>query len=301
MEEQNNPIGNNKKTILEDQNTLCSCHNNKISLGILIGVLTCLSIFGLMILINHIMYPSSATSAAGLDTNKLAVEVNAVNNILTWGSFIVAVLTIAAAVFGIAGFIQLKSSINHRLAEEKRTATLFRTNVTNRVDTIEGSIKEFKEGIEQFKRITSSQIDETNNSNKEFLDLSNQRINSIEDNHCRFSHRMEAEDRHIVKTIIHILKSVSLIANQIGGEEAKRILSDQLHSIHITTLYRTYPNNDEGTASVIKAKKAALLYLFENGTPEDRSDLEFVSYNDPIEDIRRMAIEVIGAIKSGSQ
>lgn len=272
--------------------------NNKIWTGILIGVLTCLAIFGFMILINHVMHPSSATSAAGLDTNKLAVEVNAVNNILTWGSFIVAVLTIAAAVFGIAGYIQLKSSINHRLGEEKRTATLFRTNVSSRVDTAEDSIEQFKQGIEQFKRETSSQIARTNNNNKEFFDQSNQRIINIEDNHCRLSHRMEAEDKHIEKTIEHILQSVTHMANLIGGENGKSILSNQLHSTQITTLYRIYPDNDEGKATVIKAKKAALLYLFANGNLEDIPDLDYVAKFDPIDVIKRMALEVIGSIKS---
>lgn len=102
--------------IMEQQNNSNKDYgNNKTLIGILIGVLTCLFIFVFLILLDHIMHPTSATSPVGLDTNQLAVEVNAVNNILTWGSFIVAVLTIVAAVFGITGFIQIKSNLDNKL------------------------------------------------------------------------------------------------------------------------------------------------------------------------------------------
>lgn len=89
--------------------------NNRIGTGILIGILICVFLLGFKILLDHVMYPSSATSIAKPATDELAVEVNAVNNILTWGSFIVAVLTIVAAVFGITGFIQLRNNLQNRL------------------------------------------------------------------------------------------------------------------------------------------------------------------------------------------
>ena len=91
--------------------------NNKISTGILIGFLASVLIVIFLLLVKHLINPLSDQTIVGCDPNKLAVEVNAVNNILTWGSFIVAVLTIVAAVFGVTGFIQLKNNLENQLAQ----------------------------------------------------------------------------------------------------------------------------------------------------------------------------------------
>ena len=69
--------------------------------------------------------------------NALAVEVNAINNILTWGSFIVAALTIAAAVFGIIG------------------VTAFREETRTKLDNFKHSINDFSEKIERAENITN--------------------------------------------------------------------------------------------------------------------------------------------------
>ena len=50
---------------------------------------------------NNTMSLSKSSDDSTEIYNALTVEVNAINNILTWGSFLVAVLTIATAVFGI--------------------------------------------------------------------------------------------------------------------------------------------------------------------------------------------------------
>lgn len=95
---------------------------------------------------NHTLTLPKSTNENTNIIDALTLEVNAINNILTWGSFIVAALTIAAAVFGIIGVTAFKEETRTRLDNFKDTINNYSDkverieNIGNQIENIKGSL-----------------------------------------------------------------------------------------------------------------------------------------------------------------
>ena len=107
-----------------------------------------------------------------------------------------------------------------------------------------------------------------------------------------------AQQTYIEKSNESLMKTVYAIANHIQDEEtARELLKQQSHIAEIINLYRPCIN-PEDLVEVRNKKIASLLYLLENGTIDDLTDLQYILEHDQDKDVRAKAQEVIIRIKS---
>lgn len=208
----------------------------------------------------------------------ITLEMNSINNILTWGSFIVAILTIVAAVFGIAGFVELKSGVNNKIKDFE--------NTLKKTEDIE---KEFNRVMSKYETLVQSFNAHERYTNK-----------SIE-------YLYEAIYLFINNPGPNGLSGGLPIApngpddgsnGPVGSNQG--ILNDLFHKLQILKLYRCSlddKENEDEAKAIKHGKKTALEYLKVEGTKDDLPDLEYVAKHEQDESIKNRIHEVIGIIR----
>ena len=224
----------------------------------------------------------------------LTLAVNTVNNILTSGSILIAILTLFIALVGIFAYHDLKNDIQEKLDKGKTD-----------VQKILGNEKTERE---KFVTTVNETLCEEITNRKNFETPINNRIITIEqkiDECCKEAkYKMKILEKTQIKQDIYFKKSIEYLytisTNQLENDEDNTLRDSLYHDLQIMMLYRyeIYQDNQESDI-ILHQKKSALDYLMEedNGKEEDIPDLEYVAQNDPNEEIRRRAIEVIGVIK----
>lgn len=249
--------------------------------------------------------------------SELTLAVNSVNNVLTSGSILVAILTLFIALVGIFAYHDLKIDVRDEL---NKTNNLFNKNIQEAKDSIityknvinsrlkeaqdkqksdiENSnqiIEDFKNGInnmvkEAQDKQTSSFENFTTVLNNFKIEIKN-RIEHIE----IFNASMVAQFRFFNKSIDYLYDVLSTLTEKLDDP----LLRDMLfHDFYINTLYRydIDPDSKESKA-ILHHKKAAIEFLKDKGTIEDIKDLEIVAENEPNEEIKQKIYELIGIIK----
>ena len=195
--------------------------------------------------------------------NAMMIELNAINNVLTWCSFIVATITIVAAIAGIAIFSEFRKRIDSDVNNAKTRIKTFEKTVNERIDLIDKKIDDCCEEAKQ-----------------KMQSLGNAQIR---------------QERYFKKSIDYLY---TISANLSEREENSELLDILYHDLQVIRLYTYQIDQDNNESKYVShQKKAALEYLKDNGTIDDISDLEYVSQNDSSDDIKRRAQEVIGIIK----
>ena len=256
-------------------------HNN--NWGIIMLIINIILIVSLLYIYFLPHYTLNATNQDNIDiTNAMMYELNAINNVLTWGSFIIAAITIVGAVFGIAGFVQLKNNVTSAIELQK-------SYIADSKQDIKSFKLDVNSAIEEEKKKTENQHEETKKDIESFKQDIIDRITSIE----YFNTSIEAQARYFSKSIEYLYTTSSSLLEQSNDEH---LLYSLYHDYNIISLYRVETNNDKAIS--LQSKKEALEILKSNGYYDDLTDIEFVSNNDPNEEIRQLAREVIGAIKN---
>lgn len=244
--------------------------------------------------------------------NALAVEVNAINNILTWGSFIVAALTIAAAFFGVLGVSAFREETRNNTKSSKKEIENIKIRLTK--------------AFNDFAIDQNTRLDNHNNTIESFIDDINTRFNDFEDDtNARlevftgiidnYTNRVDQFTTQIdnlrvylsqqviyFDQIINYLYQVTYlnIEHMEDQTHAQQLLENLFHELQIAKLYRTIIADDEVHNNNIN-RIAALEYLENNGRMEDIPHLEYIAKNDPNEIIRDRAIKIIGRIEERNQ
>ncbi len=247
---------------------------------------------------NNTMSLSKSSDHSTEIYNALTVEVNAINNILTWGSFLVAVLTIATAVFGILSVSAFREETRNNIKSSNKE-----------IDNIKiGLTKAFNEfSIDQNTRLDNldSTIHEHINDANTRLDNFIRTINENTDIVNRYTTQIDIvrealnqQARYFDHAISYLYQAtysnISLMEDQVL---AQQLLDNLYHELQITTLYSVDLDANDNPNNNIN-KIAALEYLIENGTMADIQHLDYVENHDPNEHIRRRAIEVRAIIQN---
>ncbi len=198
--------------------------------------------------------------------NAMMIELNAINNILTWGSFIIATLTIIAAVFGIVGFVEFKKSVNKDVEKIGKITTDFTTKINSFIKDSDQTIEDYKNDIKN-------------------------KILEIES----FKSTIIAQVRYFNKSLEYLYTVSSILIDKDGNDELGNFL---YHDLNIISLYRYEPSdNNDVSSAILQAKKEAIENLKDIGTLDDIVDLEIIVQNEPNEEIKRKIQELIGIIK----
>ncbi len=206
----------------------------------------------------------TATECNNTDlANAMMIELNAINNIITWCSFIVATITIIGAIAGIAIFTEFRKRIETDIDQAKKEREEFEQAINARILEIDKKIDDCCE--EAKKKIQSLEI-------------------------------TQVKQEHYFRKSIDYLYTISSSLLEKTGDTDLRDLT--YHDYNITTLYSYVIDEDDiESAWILQDKKEALQNLKETGVLEDITDLEYISENDSSDEIRRLATEVIGIIK----
>lgn len=218
-------------------------------------------------------------------TDAMVLELNAINNILTWGSFIIAALSTIGAVFGIGGSIVFTKHVNGQLDDAKDKIGKSKNEVQKFINEERTKIESFEETIEQKIRNIELKIDDCCEEGHKKMQI----LESI-----------QIKQEHYFKKSIEYLY---MISSNLTEKDDDDTLRDTLyHDLQIMWLYRYEINQDDQESTYIShLKKSALDYLEDYGKVDDIPDLEYVAKNDPNEEIRRKAIETIGVINKKDQ
>lgn len=262
---------------------------------------------------NHTMQLVKSTNDNSTEIyNALTLEVNAINNILTWGSFIVAALTIAAAFFGILGVGAFRKETRNNTESSKKEIENIKIRLTK--------------AFNDFAIDQNTRLDNHNNTIESFIDEINTRFNNFEDDtNARlqvftgiidnYTNRVDQFTTQIdnlrvylsqqviyFDQIINYLYQVTYlnIEHMEDQTHAQQLLENLFHELQIAKLYRTIIADDEVHDNNIY-RIAALEYLENNGRMEDIPHLEYIAKNDPNEIIRDRAIKTIGRIEERNQ
>lgn len=244
--------------------------NRKFFLGIFTGI-AFTSLLGIA-LYQLYRFTSSYNGADSIlvqgNTSDLTLAVNAINNILTWGSFIVAVLTIAAAIFGILG------------------VSAFREETKNSIKFNKNQLKSFSSKITS----NTSIVKDTQKKQKDF-------ISDINDLKYQFSQ----QKRFLERASENLFQTTELIAFQLQDEsEAIKLLDFNNYCKNIILLYRAIMDDDdqETIIDIQDQKINAIDFLKINGSLEDIKHLEYVANHDLNEIIKSQAKYAIGYIQA---
>ena len=247
----------------------------------------------------------------------LTLAVNAVNNVLTSGSILVAILTLFIALIGLFAYHDLKTdvreelnkintSINQNLDKTERNIVEYKSEINDKIkDTQDKQDSNNKDSIKKFETFKNeinnkileaqsqqmSSIEEFNEKIKDYQNEITHKIKRIES----FNIYMVAQSRFFNKSIDFLSNVSSTLTEKLDDE----ILRDMLfHDFYINTLYRYdfNPESDESMA-ILHHKKAAIEFLKDKGTKNDINDLEIIAQNEPNEEIKRKILELIGIIK----
>lgn len=272
--------------------------NNKIYFAI-IAIIFAVIFFLLYHFLPH--YRLIATECDKTDiANAMMIELNSINNILTWGSFIIAALTTIGAVFGIGGSIVFTKHVNEQLDNAKTERDRADTNAKKILDNE-------KAERERFEANTNILLDTERRKRETFEASFDERIINIElkiDECCeKAQQKMQILEKTQVMQGLYFKKSIEFLymisSNLLEKDDNDSLRNSLYHDLQIMMLYRyeIYKDKHE-SATILHQKKAALDYLKDHPQKDDISDLEYVAQNDPNAEIRRRAIEVIGVIKN---
>jgi hypothetical protein len=247
----------------------------------------------------------TALDENGDTVNALMLEVNSINNILTWCSFIVGVLTIVAAIFGILSVSAFRDETRRNIETSERRINDLTQNLTNSLDESTSnqntSLEAFQRNIDELTHNLTTTLNESISNQdtrleafQQNIDENNVALNIIEG----YRETLARQEEYINQTINYLFQATSANINQMSNQEqAREILRRIYHEMLIARLYRISLNavNNE---TYNRERFAVLAYLEMNGTREDIPHLEYVVQHDTNEDNRRRAIEVIGIIRS---
>ena len=249
--------------------------------------------------------------------SNLTLAVNSVNNVLTAGSILIAILTLFIAVIGLFAYHNLKTDIkdelnktsnnlNQNLQETKDSIEHYKSDINSIIsearDKQESSIEksnksnedfknEIKKLIEEVQKEQASSIENINKNIEVFKNEINNRVSTIES----FSNSMVAQARYFNKSIDFLYFVSSTIIEKVNDASLRDIL---FHDFYINSLfqYDFDPDSNE-SKTILHRKKAALEFLKDKGTLEDIKDLETIAENESNEEIIRKVQELIGIIK----
>lgn len=202
--------------------------------------------------------------------------IGSTRSIVTWEGIIIIILIIIVYVTGIYGIKAIKKVIYIKIGINSE------------------KIQRIEKTIDDVQHV----INKVNFYDQNDYSLIQNDVHSLKDQFAKFNDVINSQSRYfdnLINNLYHTL--FSIINHTENTKQAKLILDEFYHGIHIANLYRTYPTNDEERESIIQGKIASLDYLKTNGVLEDIPDLESIVNNDSNEEIRHLAIEVIGTIK----
>lgn len=203
---------------------------------------------------------------------ELTLAVNSVNNVLTSGSILVAILTLFIALVGIFAYHDLKTDVNGIIEKEKTENYKFKASITKRIEGTESDINDF------------------NNANEVFKDEIKNKIIEIES----FKSSMIAQARYFNKSIEYLYMVSSNLIEKDGNKELRNLL---YRGLNIIALYQNELNDYNGKPEdIILEKIEAIENLKDIGTLDDIKDLEIIAQNEPNEEIKRKVQELIGII-----
>lgn len=132
--------------------------------------------------------------------SSLTLAVNAINNIQTWSAVIIAILTLAVALFGFFGYRHIENSMKENIKKNDKA-------VDDKIREIEQQQQAFNDCVIQTKAI---------------------------------SEKLSGQEKYICKTNQYLYDALDKIANQISDvDTGKIILKEMLHNYQITNLYST--------------------------------------------------------------
>lgn len=105
--------------------------------------------------------------------SSLTLAVNTVNNVLTWASFIVALLTLFTILLGLVGYYRLKKSIDKKIKEADLKLLDLKTK--------EEQLSETRTRIDEFNNLLQEQKIFVNSTNQYLYKATEQVINEISD------------------------------------------------------------------------------------------------------------------------
>ena len=247
-----------------DENTDRKRHDYN-SLIIVILASTVFIIFAYIFFLPHHTLQAADSNKTDL-ANALMIELNAINNILTWGSFIIASLTMVAAVFGIVGFVEYKKSVNNEVEKLQATTQAYTTIVDSFINDSNQTIEDYKNDI-------------------------NDQILAIES----FKSSMIAQARYLNKSIEYLYIVSSNLIEKDGNTELRDLL---YRGLNIIALYQNELNDyNDKPEDIILEKIEAIENLKEIGTSDDEKDLKIIAENESNEEIKQKIYELIGIIK----
>lgn len=281
---------------------------------------------------NHTVTLSKSDNSTEI-YNALAVEVNAINNILTWGSFIVAALTITAAVFGILSIGAFREETRNHIKSSKKEIENIKivltkafnefaidqnTRLENHNNTIDNFINDVNSRSVSFEGETNTRLDnfehDTNARLEDYEAETHTRIDNLTEIIDNYTNRVDlfttqidnlreyfSQQARYFDYIIEYLYQVTYanIEHLNDQAQAQQLLNHLYHELQIARLYRTYITADE--APVVNINRIAALEYLEgegNGTMDDIPHLDYVVEHDPDERIRQRAIEVRAIIRN---
>lgn len=229
----------------------------------------------------------------------LTLAVNSVNNVLTSGSILIAILTLFIALVGIFAYHDLKNDIQEKLDKENVERKTFENSANTNLENEKTERQRFEKNI-------NTTLDTERTYRESFESSINEIIRNIElkiDECCENAQRkMQILERTQIMQDLYFKKSIEFLymisSNLLEEDDDDTLRNSIYHDLQIMMLYRYEIFQDEQeAATILHQKKAALDYLKDHSLEDDISDLEYVAKCDPNEEIRRKAIEVIGAIK----
>ncbi len=230
----------------------------------------------------------SENSVSGNATiiDALTLEVNAINNILTWGSFIVAALTIAAAIFGILGVSAFRQETRNSIKSSKKV-------IDDMKNTIDSFFIDVNTRLDDFQQDTNTRLNDFMTTIDDFtnsVDCYTAQIDNI-------NYTLTQQTRYFYQVINYLYQVTYSNIEQMEDQTlAQQLLENNFHELQIAMLYRTNLQADEAPDVEIN-RIAALEYLEDNGRIEDIPHLEYIAQQDPNERIRNRAFEIIGRIR----
>ena len=241
--------------------------------------------------------------------NALTLEVNAINNILTWGSFIVAALTIAAAVFGILGVSAFREETRNSIRSSKKEIENIKIGLTkafnefaidqntrleNYNNTINNLSNDINTRVDDFERDTNRRLDNSERTIDDYTNIVTHFTTQID----ILRESLTQQTRYFDHIINYLYQVTYYNIEQMEDQtQAQQLLEHLFHELQIALLFNTYLNADESPAVDIN-RIAALEYLEGNGTMDDIPHLDYVVEHDPDEQIRQRAVEVRAIIRN---
>lgn len=193
----------------------------------------------------------------------LTLAVNSINNVLTSGSILIAILTLFIGLVGFFAYHSLKEEVRNDLAKSDKIINQKVSEITqleNNIVTFKNDINERIKQIEHFKTLM---INLARYSNKSFDYL--------------------------------LLTTLYNVADRINDED----LRDKVfHDFSIISLYRKdLYFDDKESAELLQRKKEAIEYLIQTASEDDIKEFESILQDETDNEIRRKIIELITSVK----